>query len=224
MNMNRIATNEEATRPRAALDRWLAFGGLLAPVVFVVVFSVAGFLRRGYSPIDQPVSDLGVGDNDWIVNASAVLVGFSLVGFAVSFYRAVRPWSGDRITVAAGALLAGVGFALAGAGLFPETNPIFHYAAALLFFVSAPSALLLAGLALRRNPAWRGWARLTLLMGLLTLILIALLFYTFSSYRPSSGPEMIGQNGGLMERIAIVVVLSWYAASGWRLFRDSGAA
>lgn len=224
MNQDRIATaNSEASRRRVALDRWLALGGLIGPLVFVVAFTGAGLLRPGYSPIDQTVSDLGVGDNDWIVNGSVILVGLSLVGFAIAFYRAVRPWSGARITIAAAALQAAVGVSFAAAGIVPETNRL-HYAGALLFFVSAPVGLLLAGLALRRRAVWRRWARLTLVMTLVTVILIALTFYTFSFYKTSSGPEMIGQFGGLMERIVFVEILAWYAASGWRLFRAAGTS
>jgi hypothetical membrane protein len=220
MSQDQLARQAPAASRPAAVDRWLALGGLIGPLVFVVAFTVAGLLRPGYSPIDQTVSDLGIGGNDWIVNGAVVLVGLSLVGFAIAFYRAVKPWSGARITIAAVALLAAVGVGFAAAGIVPETNRL-HYAGALLFFVSAPVGLLIAGLALRRRPVWGGWARLTLLMSLVTVILIALTFYTFSFYKTSSGPEMIGQFGGLMERIVFVEVLAWYAASGWRLFRRS---
>jgi len=41
------------------ITRWLALCGVLGPVVYLVTFTVAGFLRPGHSPIHQAVSDLG---------------------------------------------------------------------------------------------------------------------------------------------------------------------
>jgi hypothetical protein len=44
----------------APLDRWLALGGVIGPVLFVITFTVAGLARPGYSPVDQAISDLGI--------------------------------------------------------------------------------------------------------------------------------------------------------------------
>jgi len=63
----------------------------VGPVLFVLTFTVAGRLRPGYSPVDQAVSDLGVSDNGLMLNGSLVILGLSLVGFAIGFYRTIRP-------------------------------------------------------------------------------------------------------------------------------------
>jgi hypothetical membrane protein len=57
------------------ITRWLALCGVLGPVVYLVTFTVAGFLRPGYSPIHQAVSDLGVGSNPWLLNGPLSLCG-----------------------------------------------------------------------------------------------------------------------------------------------------
>jgi hypothetical protein len=80
----------------------------------------------------------------------------------------------------------------------------------------------LAGLLLRRSPAWRGWGTVTPLASLATLVLVALTFYTFSFYEVTSGPSPVGQYGGRMERVLLLEILAWYAAVAWRLFRASG--
>ncbi len=219
MNHTRIANSGETARARAPLERWLALGGVVGPLAFVVAFGLAGILRPGYSPVDQTVSDLGIDGNAWIVNASLVLLGVALIALAIGFYRAVRPPSSTRIRFATAAMTVAVGIGFAAAGIFPETDPGLHYTGALVFFVGAPSALILAGLLFRRDSDWRAWAGPTLVLGLATVILIVLTFYTFSFYRPTSGPEMIGRFGGLMERIVFVEVLAWYAILGWRLVR-----
>jgi hypothetical membrane protein len=194
--------------------KWSSFGGVVGPILFVVTFTIAGFLRPGYSPVYQAVSNLGVGDNGWILNASLVILGLLMIGFAISFYRTVRPEASPvlRFVIALLIALVGVGFALA--GIFPETTPMHWVVSAPLVFLGAPLAFLYTGLLLRGDRTWRGWAVYSLIASLATVVLVAILFYTFS---PSTPPP--AQVGGLMERVFFVEILAWYVAFGWRLFR-----
>ena len=194
--------------------KWSSFGGVVGPILFVVTFTVAGFLRPGYSPVYQAVSDLGVGDNGWILNASLVILGLLMIGFAISFYRTVRTEASPALRFVSALLIAlvGVGFALA--GIFPETTPMHWVVGAPLVFLGAPLAFLLTGLLLRGDRAWRGWTVYSLIASLATVVLVAILFYTFT---PSTPPT--AQVGGLMERVVFIEILAWYVAFGWRLFR-----
>jgi hypothetical membrane protein len=202
------------SRLRNQFLKWSSLGGVVGPILFVVTFTVAGFLRPGYSPVYQAVSDLGVGDNGWILNASLVILGLLISGFAISFYRTVRPEAGPalRFVIALLIALVGVGFALA--GIFPETTPMHWVLSAPLVFLGAPLAFFTSGLLLRDDRAWRGWAIYSLIASLATVVLIPILFYTFS---PSTPPS--AQVGGLMERVVFIEILAWYVAFGWRLFR-----
>src|ERR1051326_4746317 len=58
--------------------RWLALAGVVGPMLYVGVFTLAGFLRPGYSPVRQAVSALGVGTNAWLLNTDAVVFGVLL--------------------------------------------------------------------------------------------------------------------------------------------------
>jgi hypothetical protein len=60
-------------------------------MVFVGVFTLAGFLRPGSSPIHQAISDLGVGPNGWLLDVSTVITGLLLMGFAVGFTLSMQP-------------------------------------------------------------------------------------------------------------------------------------
>lgn len=222
MTQDQLASQAPRESRPASFDRWLALGGLVGPVLFVLTFTVAGLLRPGYSPVDQAVSDLGVGDNGWIVNGSLVILGLSLVGFAISFYRIIRPPASTAFRFVTAAFIASVGIGFAAAGIFDETNPLHWQLGAPLAYGGSILGLLLAGLLLRRDPVWGGWVTASLLASLATLLLIGLTFYTFSSYTFSAGdPSPDGQLGGLMERVVIIEILAWYAALGWRLFRRS---
>ena len=50
------------------VPRLVALIGVVSPILCVLVFTLAGFLRPGYSPIHHVISDLGVGPDGWILN------------------------------------------------------------------------------------------------------------------------------------------------------------
>jgi hypothetical membrane protein len=210
---------------RSTIDGWLVLGGLVGPIVFTLTYTVAGLLRPGYSPVDQAISDLGVGPNAWVVNGSLILVGALLVGFAVGFYRTVRSPASTALRVASAVLLASVGLGYAVAGIFDERNPLHWQLGSPLVYGGAIFGFPLAGFLLRRDPALRGWGNASLAAGLVTLLLVVLTFYTFSSYTFVEGdPSPEGRFGGLMERILFTWILAWYVAFGWRLFRGSAGS
>jgi hypothetical membrane protein len=220
MTEERSVGRTETAPRRASVDRWLALGGLVGPMLFTLTYTVAGLLRPGYSPVDQAISDLGVGEDAWVLNGSLILLGLSLVGFAIGFYRTIRPPASTAFRLATAALLAGVGIGYAAAGLFDETNPLHWQLGAPLVYGGATFGFLLAGLLLRRERAWRSWGTASLVASVVTLGLVALTFFTFSSYSFAEGdPSPEGRLGGLMERALFVEILAWYAAFGWRLFR-----
>lgn len=204
-----------------SLDRALALTGLIVALLYVADFTVAGVLRAGYSPIDQAVSDLGVGDNAWLLNSSLILLGLGLSASAIAFWRHAEPLTGGILRTLCSVLLAAVGIGFAIAGLFPETDPIHWELGAPLVFFGAPVAFLLSGIIERRGPTSRGWGTLSLLIGLATLVSVGATFYVFSSYQyPAGGvgsASAVGQYGGLMERLVFVVILTWYVVFGWRV-------
>jgi hypothetical membrane protein len=145
----------------APLDRWLAVGGVIGPVLFVITFTLAGLARPGYSPVDQAISDLGIGENGWVLNLSLIVLGLLLVGYAIAFYRSVRTDGPAALRLAAMALISAVGLGYAAAGIFPETNPLHWLVGATLVYGGAIFWFLFAGLLLRGGPALRGWAAST---------------------------------------------------------------
>ena len=49
--------------------QYAAWAGMLAPVLFVTVFTIAGLLRQGYDPLSTYVSELSLGPGGWIQKA-----------------------------------------------------------------------------------------------------------------------------------------------------------
>jgi hypothetical membrane protein len=197
--------------------RWLVLiGGVINPIAFVVIYTVAGILRPGYSPIHQAISDLGVGPNGSLMDTMAVVHALLLIAFAVGFALLMRQvltvgwlWSGT-------ALLVLRGLAQVTTGIFtdaPSTVRI-HSLATIVALLSMVSAFTIIGLGLWRNFKWRGWGTYSLAAALVTLVLVAVEFWVFTPGTPLASAQV----GGLMERVLSVEMLAWYVVFGWRLF------
>ncbi len=197
--------------------RWLALiGGVVNPIAFVLVYTVAGLLRPGYSPIHQAISDLGVGHNGSLLDAIGVIHGLLLVAFAVGFALSMRQVLTVGWRWSSAVLLVLPGLALVTAGIFtdaPSTVAI-HSLASIVGLVSTISAFIVIGLGLRRTSQWRGWGTYSLVTAVVTLVLVAVMFWAF---RPGT-PLAPAKVGGLIQRVVSVETLAWYVVFGWRLF------
>jgi hypothetical membrane protein len=202
--------------------RWLVLiGGVINPIAFVLIYTVAGFLRPGYSQIHQAISDLGVGPNGSLLDAIAVIHALLLIAFAVGFALSMQQVLTLGWRLSGAALLILPELALVTAAIFtdaPSTVAI-HSLATFVGLVSTMSAFIVIGLGLRRDPQWRGWGTYSLVTAVLTLVLVAVMFWVFTPGSPLAPAHL----GGLMERVLSVVTLAWYVVFGWRLFVLAGS-
>jgi hypothetical membrane protein len=202
-----------ATRRSALITRLLALGGVFGPLIFVVVFTVAGFLRPGYSAIHQAVSDLGVGSRAWLLNISLIAMGVLLIGCCAAFLRVLGPTLGDPWRWVCSGLLALPGLGFAWAGIFTEApaTVTLHWIVGMpLVGIGSIAGFLVTGLRLRRLESWRGIGAYSIAASLCTLALMMAMFGTWT----------LGV-GGLMERVFFVEILAWYMVVGWRLAGDN---
>jgi hypothetical protein len=196
--------------------------GVLGPVIFVASFLVQGALRSGYDALRHPVSSLSLGSAGWVQMATFWLTGLLIAAYAVGLRRAGCGWWTP-------VLVGLVGVGLVGAGIFaadpisgyppgspvsapPSAHGIAHQLFSTPVFTALPAAMLVMTRRFLRSGE-RGWAWYSLLS--------ALLF--FGSFVLSSFG--FGQNavlmpvGGLWQRLALVVGLSWLAALALHLRR-----
>ncbi|MGH8946345.1 MAG: DUF998 domain-containing protein, partial [Acidimicrobiia bacterium] len=97
--------------------------GILGLIVFVVGFTIAGWLRPGYSAMREAVSDLGVGPRAWIQNTNLLLFSGLLLVFALGFARLMPAVIGRRQARIGAGLIAAPGIGIAASGIFPATPP-----------------------------------------------------------------------------------------------------
>jgi len=72
--------------------RLFALFGIISFIFEFVVFSIMGFLRIGYNPLTQYISELGEcgAPNSTIVSLMFIFVGMLLAFFSISFYYGIK--------------------------------------------------------------------------------------------------------------------------------------
>jgi hypothetical membrane protein len=70
-----------------ALFRVVALCGMTAPVLMLVLWTVASLMRPGYDQLGQYGSELGTGPNAIVMNANFVVTGFLIIVFAPGLFE-----------------------------------------------------------------------------------------------------------------------------------------
>jgi hypothetical protein len=186
----------------------------------VLVFTIDGFLKPGYSAMSQAVSYLAVGSNGWIQGANFIVLGLSLTLFALGFFQWMRPvikqsWlfvSTIFLLLSALGYVAAALFVAAAPGE-PQTalHVVLHTLSFQVIFFSLPIACFLIGEQLRKTVAWCGYGWYSIITGLITLIPA---FFSLASFFSTGGTQSLG---GLFNRIFVIEALAWYVVMGSRI-------
>jgi hypothetical membrane protein len=205
-------TRSGSTPNTGATTRLLALGGVVGPLIFAVACTVAGFLRAGYSPLHQAISDLGVGSLAWLLNVPVIVMGLLLIACSAAILRTLGPALGDPWRWVCSGLLALPGLGFAWAGIFTEApaTVTLHWMVGMpLIAIGSVAGFLITGIRLRRLQSWRGIGTYSIAASLTSLALITIMFATWT----------LGI-GGLTERVFFVEIMAWYVIVGWRLAND----
>jgi hypothetical membrane protein len=198
-------------------SRLVALIGVVSPILCVLVFTLAGFLRPGYSPIHHVISDLGVGPDGWILNTDLIISGLLFIIFAIGLYQWMLPLISRGWLLASTILLMLSGAGVANEGIFHQPahgdpaahlHMVLHSIGLAVLFYSLIIALLIIGWRLCKIPSWRGYGWYLLLTALVTLGLLILPTQIAGS----------GHIGGFIERAQVIVGFTWSVVIGWRLF------
>jgi hypothetical membrane protein len=198
-----------------------ALCGVIAPIFFVLMVILEGFLVTGYSHISQQVSDLGAytmyGSYALLQNLNFCVFGILTVAFAIGL-RHELPAS-RVITTTLG--LCGVLFFLL--GFFPdEPTPwpaAAHYLIAQLSGLSILLSQFFAWRRLRRPVAGEGvgWTKYSR-FSLVSLVLAIISFIVFATFGQPGSPIT-----GLLQRVMGTFILLWIEVMALRLLRLSKA-
>jgi hypothetical membrane protein len=191
-----------------------ALAGIIAPVFFIGVFTIAGFLRPGYSLISQVASDLGRGSDGWIFNWALRLFGVLTICFAPGFFLLLRSLVDRTKAITVLVLLCLSGLAAIGGGIFVELDPqnlaatatsgLLHGACFLTLVITLIIALFIVGSSFLPVPDLRKYGVYSLITALATVIL---------NIVPLLVPTSL-HIAGLLQRILETEAFAWYVVMG----------
>jgi hypothetical membrane protein len=195
-------------------NRIAALGGLVGPIIFVIVIAIAAARESGYSHLGQKISELGGQGASYplLQNLNFLLLGVLVIGFAWALSR-----SGDRLTL--GATLVGL-FGLLSCianGLLPcdrgclGATPIglLHNITGLTGFVAAIAGALVLARRWRHDRRWRSHIRFTRIIA--ALATAGLIWFVATQALDAQSLA------GLAQRTFIAALLLWIAATATRL-------
>lgn len=212
----RVPSEREGSRggPRPVL-RLLGLCGVLSPALLIAATVIGVWLRPGFDHVTHTISELyeaGAPNAGWLMvlfTAYHALV----IPFAAGLHRALpgsrRGWLGPGLLGAAGALGIPLGaWARCDPGCFGATTlpGRMHAVLVLLTVPLIYGAMIAVWSRLRRHPAWRAWARYTLITAVVGL-----------AFGLGMTPFVRGAYAGLLERISVAIMLQWYAVMGFRV-------
>lgn len=216
--MSQLETNITfSNEQHCILLRLCLWAGIIAPVFFAAVFTIAGFLHPGYSAFGQMISNLGAAQPfAWLQNTNFFISGLLLITFAIGFSQSMRSVINRRRLIVSSMLLGLAGVGLANEAFCVTDLPgqattlhgVLHIVGFLVLFSSLIVAQILIGRQLLKSPACRVLGWYSIATGIATLALILLFFFTGHS---------IPQYVGLLNRIFVIVAFAWYVVMGWRL-------
>jgi hypothetical membrane protein len=222
MKENAISS-ESASEQQSPTVRLLLLGGFIGPLLFIVVFLIAGATRPGYSAWHHVVSSLSAGPQGWIQIANFIVCGVLVTGFAIGLRLVLRSGKG---AVWGPILLGVVGLGLVGAGIFvtdpvnsyppgAPTTPTVHGGIHVLLSLFVFAALIAACIVLARrfalDPAWRAWVPYSIATAVVVLV-----FFILTDVAAAQGPN---SPSGLFQRISIIAGWVWIALLALRLLR-----
>lgn len=212
-------SNSAGKSTRRVVARYLALAGVIGPILFALGFTLAGFLRPGYSPIRQSISALGVGTNAWLGNVDAMVFAVLLLAFALGFFLSMYQMMRTGWLVAFLVLFVVSCIGIIDAAIFPAASGTagLHWLIGFLpAFLAPVAAYLVVGKEWLRMQGWHGYGWYSLATAAGSILFILLSFALLAPRRATGGP--VASVGGLVERILVLITFAWPVVIGWRLF------
>jgi hypothetical membrane protein len=198
--------------------KFLALGGVIAPLLFTVTTLICADLRPDYSHIHHFISELGATGTP---NADLMnWMGFIPSGITISFFglsltlllpKKVLARSGSLLIIIFGLGMTVVGFFSCDEGCPREgslENNI-HDQISGPIFLCAILGLLLLGFTFRRLPDWRKLWLYSIVSAILSFVFLIALIDSLDSYRFT----------GMWQRLLLLTLFLWFGIVGLQAFK-----
>ena len=196
------------------LRRLGGWAGMLGSALFVLVFTVEGWLRPGYNSLSMFISALSLGQRGWIQIANFISLGLLLALFTWGVARGFKTGKASRWGVILLAVLSAL-FIISGPFVMdPAGTPqsaatlhgTVHGLSGGFVFLLMPVTIFVFLRRFRIDPDWRPIYRWTFTLGVIEAA--AVLIFTILSKAPGLGSAVNGWIG-LIQRAALVPFMVW---------------
>jgi hypothetical protein len=201
-----------------------AWAGILAPIIFVGVFTIEGRLRGGYDPMSMYISALSLGNRGWIQILNFMLLGFLLFIFTIGLSKEFNTGNASRWGIIAFYILSALFFISGPFVMDPADTPadqmsvhgLIHGLAGGIVFILMPVIIFIFLRRFISDNEWRSFRWWTLVLGIIEAL--GVIVFTYVSKIP------VDQNAyvaflGLFQRIALIPFMIWVCIFGIVILR-----
>jgi hypothetical protein len=201
-----------------------AWAGILAPILFVGVFSVEGSLRKGYDPLKMYISALALGNRGWIQISNFIVLGLLLFIFTFGLSKEFRTGKASRGGVIAFYIISVLFFISGPFVMDPTGTPanqmsvhgLIHGLAGGIVFLLMPIIIFIFLRRFVSDNYWQSFRRWTLLLGIIEAI--GVILFTYGSKIPVEQNAYINLLG-LFQRTALIPFMLWVLLFGIEILR-----
>ncbi len=202
---------------RSRVVRLAVFGGIIGPVLFVMLVIVGGGLYDGYSHVSQTISELGGDGAEYALlqNFNFIVIGTLVIGFSWALAGVLGPpYLGPALIG-----FFGVSSSIAN-GLLPcdagcegeTTVGLLHNITGLAGFIAAIAGMFILARRWRDDPLWKSHVGFTRSAAFMAVGGLAWFVITQAlDAEPLTG---------IAQRVFVSALLLWTAVTAWKLHRQ----
>lgn len=204
--------------------RLSAWAGILAPVIFVGVFTVEGVLRRGYDPMKMYISALSLGDRGWIQITNFIVLGLLLFIFTLGLSKEFRTGKASRWGIITLYIISALFFISGPFVMDPAETPtnqisvhgFIHGISGGIVFLLMPTIIFIFLRRFVSDIEWRSFRWWTLIIGIIEAL--GVIVFTYVSKIPVEQNAYVNLLG-LFQRIALIPFMVWVFIFGIEILR-----
>ena len=201
-----------------------AWAGILAPTIFVGVFSIEGALRNGYDPLKMYISALSLGNRGWIQISNFLILGFLLFIFTLGLSKEFQTGKASRGGIMTLYVISALFFISGPFVMDPTETPadqmsvhgLIHGLSGGIVFTIMPIIIFIFLRRFVSDANWQSFRWWTLILGIIEAL--GVVVFTYVSKIPVEQNAYINYFG-LFQRIALIPFMVWVFLFGIEMLR-----
>ena len=201
-----------------------AWAGILAPIIFVGVFTVEGVLRNGYDPMRMYISALSLGNRGWIQISNFIVLGLLLFIFTLGLSKEFQSGKASRGGIITLYIISVLFFISGPFVMDPTETPadqmsvhgLIHGLSGGIVFLLMPIIIFIFLRRFFSDNNWQSFRWWTLILGVIEAT--GVIIFTYVSKIPVEQNAYINYLG-LFQRIALIPFMVWVFIFGIEILR-----